>query len=152
MSRILCVFLVLHAITLPPWNPIGATLPYLIHRRVPLVARNQCTVFVTLFEAFAPGKAVVKTVKPLDVSAAEADNTVAFAVETDGGADYVVSCLQARPVRLETPAGPLEMNGRFAVVSIQGGKAEGRAGEPPKAAALFTGSSLRWNGKDVLAE
>jgi hypothetical protein len=125
-------------------SDVGATLPYILRRRVPLVAGNQCTVFVTIFEGFAPGKALVKAVKSLDVPPAETDNMVAFVVDTDSGADYLVSCLQARPVRLETPAGPLEMTGRFALVSVRDGRLA--------ASALVEGPRLCWLGQDITAD
>ncbi len=122
-------------------SDVGATLPYIIRRRP---ASDRPTVFVSLFEGFAPGKAIVKALKPIDVPSAESDNTVAFAVETDAGADYLVSCLEPRPVKLETSAGPLEMTGRFAVVSVRDGKLA--------AAALIEGTRLCWLGQDITAQ
>jgi hypothetical protein len=74
-------------------------------------------------------------------SASGGDNTVAVSVETDEGTDYLVSCLAARPIKLETLEGPLEMNGRFAVLSVQNGIVA--------AAALVEGTQLRWKGQDV---
>lgn len=116
-------------------SDVGATLPYILRRRV---AGPQANVFVTVFEGFAPGQAVVKGIRRLAVPEPEKDDTVALAVETDKGTDVVVSCMGARPLKLDTPVGPVEMNGRFAALSIQDGK--------PAASALVAGSLLRWNG------
>jgi hypothetical protein len=127
-------------------SDVGTTLPYIVRR---CMAGKIPSVFVTAFEGFAPARGVVKGMKILPNpdtsakggSASGGDNTVAVSVETDEGTDYIVSCLAARPIKLETLEGPLEMNGRFAVLSVQNGIVA--------AAALVEGTQLRWKGQDV---
>jgi hypothetical protein len=120
-------------------SDVGATLPYIVRRRA---AGRHPSVFTAVFEGCGPGQAVVKGVKTLPVPEAEADNATAMAIETDRGTDYLVSCLEARPLKVDTPAGPLETNGRFAFVSVQNGALA--------AARLVEGTRLAWNGKDVM--
>jgi hypothetical protein len=119
-------------------SDVGAKLPYLLRRAS---AGPSPTLFATVFEGFAPGQAMVKGMRSLPVPGAEAGNTVALAVETDQGTDYLVSCLQARPLQVDTPEGPLEVNGRFAVLSVQEGQVA--------FASLVEGTFLRWQGKNV---
>jgi hypothetical protein len=115
---------------------LGAKLPYLVRRHA---AGPQPTVYVGAFEGHAPGEATVKAVRRLAVPAAEAGNAVAVAVATAEGTDYFVSCLEARPLTLDVPGGPLEMNGRCGFVSVQNGQVVG--------AALVEGTVLRLAGR-----
>jgi hypothetical protein len=119
-------------------SDVGAKLPYFLRRAA---AGPSPTVFVTVFEGFAPGQAVVKGIRSLPVPAAEADNAVALAVETDRGTDYLLSCLQARPLQIDTPEGPLETDGRFVALSVQEGQVV--------LAAQVEGTFLRWQGQDL---
>jgi len=119
-------------------SDVGATLPYIVRRAA---AGKRPTVFVAAIEGFAPDGAVVKGIELLPVPEAEVENTVALHIRTDKGSDYAVSCLEARPLKLQTPGGPLELNGRFAALSIRQ--------QQPASAALAEGTVLRWNGKDV---
>ena len=79
--------------------------------------------------------------RQLPVPDAEAANTVAVAVDTATGTDYFVSCLQARPVTVATPAGALEVNGRAGWVSVTNGQAV--------RASLVEGTVLRLGGRNV---
>jgi hypothetical protein len=119
-------------------SDVGAKLPYFLRRAS---AGPSPTVFATVFEGFASGQAIVKGMRYLPVPEAEAANVVALAVETDRGMDYLVSCLQARPLQVDTPEGPLEINGRFTALSVQEGQVA--------LASLVEGAFLRWQGKDV---
>ncbi|MCC6444067.1 MAG: heparinase II/III family protein [Armatimonadetes bacterium] len=116
-------------------SDVGATLPYIVRRRP---AGSEPNAFITVFEGFAPGKAAVRSVRRLRVPSAPADFAVALAVETEGGTDYIVSCPEARPFRLQTFHGLLEMNGRLAVVRIKDGQAVG---------LYLQGKSLEWDGQ-----
>ena len=118
----------------------GAVLPYIIRRRE---AAPMPSVFVSAFEGYMENEAVVREVALLDVPEDEADNTVAVMVRTRDGNDYLVSCMQARPVRIETPDGVLEVDGRFAAISVQNGQTTLHG--------LVEGTLLRWNGTELLA-
>ncbi len=100
---------------------VGALLPYIIRRRRPASGKHP-TVFVAAFEACPEGQESVRSIRRLPVPKAEEENTVALAVETEKGVDYLVSCREARPVALSTPAGPLTVNGRFTLVRTEGGR------------------------------
>jgi len=122
-------------------SDVGAILPYIV-RRCPAGAHP--TVFVSVFEGFAPDKAFAQNIRRLPVPESESDNAVALAVETSRGVDYIVSCLEARPLRLDTPEGPLEINGRFAALRTEDGKVTD--------AFLAEGNMLKWKGKEVKTE
>jgi hypothetical protein len=98
---------------------IGALLPYIV-RRLPSAAPP--TVFVTAFEACPEGQESVRSLRQLPVPTAEAENTVALALETKRGVDYLISCGEARPIVLPTPTGSLTVNGRFTLVRTEGGR------------------------------
>jgi hypothetical protein len=117
---------------------VGAVLPYVVRRRA---AGEQASVYAGVFEDFAPGQAICRSVRPLATAQGETGNTVALAVQTDRGADYLVSSLQPRLVRVPTVDGLLEVCARFAAVSIQQGQVA--------FSSLVEGSVLRWNGKDL---
>jgi hypothetical protein len=116
---------------------LGATLPYIVR----VHPATTPSVYVTAFEGYQEGREMVRGVQRLPVPEGEADNTVAVAVTTDAGTDLHVSCLEAKPLSLRTPAGLLEVNGRYAVVSVRGGKVA--------AASLVEGTRLRLEGKDL---
>jgi len=78
------------------------------------------------------------------VPADEQANTVAAMVKTSQGNDYFVSCLEARPLEFATPDGPLRVEGRFAAVSVQGGKVA--------SFALADGKRLQLNGKTLTGQ
>jgi hypothetical protein len=117
---------------------VGATLPYLVRRTA---ARSLPTVFASVFEGHAEGEALVTGVRLLPVPETAAGQAVAVAVDTEAGTDYAVSCLQAEPLRIETADGPLEVNGRFALVSLRQGQVA--------ASALVEGSALRFRGQPL---
>lgn len=119
-------------------SDVGAKLPYIVRRHA---AGPRPTAYVSVFEGYAEGEAVVKTVRQLPVPESEAANTVAVAVDTVAGTDYFVSCLEARPVTIATPAGSLEINGRAGLVSVVDGKVT--------AASLVEGTVLKLAGKAV---
>lgn len=117
---------------------VGALLPYLVRRRA---AAAQPSVYLTAFAPQLADPPTVAAVRRLGVPASETANTVLAAVETPAGVDYFASCLTARPVKLTTPAGSLELDGRFAFVRTTAGK--------PVLGRLFDGRSLRWNGQVI---
>lgn len=117
---------------------VGAELPYIVRRRP---TSDRASVFAGVFEGFAPGQAICRSVRLLATPAAEAENVVVLAVETYRGTDYLVSSLQPRLVQVQTPDGALAASARLAVVSIQQGQVA--------FASLVEGSVLRWNGKEV---
>lgn len=100
-------------------SDVGAILPYLVRERGNGPAPSA---YATVFEGYREGEQLVKSLRRLPVPEAEQANAVAVAVETANGTDYLVSCLKAVPLTFETPLGPLQVNGRFAAVSIRGGK------------------------------
>jgi hypothetical protein len=117
---------------------VGALLPYIV-RRCPATALP--TVYLTAFAPQAGDASTVVDVRRLPVPAAEAAGVVLAAVDTPAGVDYFASCLMAHPVKLNTPEGTLELDGRFAMVRTKAGK--------PIFSRLVEGQSLRWNGKPV---
>jgi hypothetical protein len=120
---------------------VGATLPYVVRRRTGGGA--VISMFVGVFDSHRTGAGLVKNVRRLAVPDSERENTVAVMVEmADGGVDYVVSCREARPIIVTTPHGPLEVDGRFAVVKTS-------QGDDVTGAFLTGGKSLRWNGNSV---
>jgi hypothetical protein len=119
-------------------SDVGATLPYIV-RRSP--GSNGPTVFVTAFEGYVPGQALVKSIRALPVSDGDRANTVAVEVQTQTGTDFLVSSLEARSVRLDLPVGTLETDGRFAVVSLENGAVT--------RATLVEGTTLRLNGQSL---
>jgi hypothetical protein len=117
---------------------VGATIPYIVRR---VAAGNGPTVFFSVFEGHAEGEALVTGLRRLAVPDSEQDQAVALAVDTVAGTDYLVSCMQARPLRLDTPDGPLEVAGRFAAVSLRHGEVA--------ANALVEGTALRFRGQSL---
>lgn len=120
---------------------VGALLPYIVRQRS---AGTQPTVYVTAFEGYAPGEALVRSVQQLPVPATEAAQAVAVVVETASGRDYIVSCLTATPLTIATPDGPLTVNARFAAITIENGKIT--------AASMAEGTSLQLNGKALIGQ
>ena len=100
-------------------SDVGAVLPYFVRERANGLAPS---VYVTLFEGAAEGAEVVRGMRRLAVPEGLAGNVVAVAVDTVGGTDYCVSCLEPVEVKLDTPQGALVVNGRFGAVSVRGGK------------------------------
>lgn len=100
-------------------SDVGAVLPYIIRRHA---NGPQSTVYVTTFEGHAADAEIVRSVKALPVPQDQQANAVAVMVETAEGRDYFVSCLQPTPLSLTTPDGVLQVEGRFAAVSVRGGK------------------------------
>lgn len=96
-----------------------AVLPYIVRARS---ASKGPTVFVTAFEDYGPEPARVTEVRQLDVPPAESENTVLVAVRGPNVVDYLVSCLAARPIRLQTPDGLVEVNAPFTLVRFEGRK------------------------------
>ncbi|MES2461168.1 MAG: heparinase II/III family protein, partial [Armatimonadota bacterium] len=117
----------------------GATLPYIVRRRTGIPGDHSPAVFAGVFEGHEAAGGSVRTLTRLPVPAAEAANTVALRVETGFGVDYVVSCVEPRPVTIATDAGPLTVSGRFAVVRTVKGSAVG--------SLLVGGKQLQWRGK-----
>jgi hypothetical protein len=68
-------------------------------------------------------------------------NSVALRIETATGVDYVVSCLEPRPITITTDVGPLALTGRFAVVRTVDGNAVG--------SFITGGKQLQWRGKKL---
>jgi hypothetical protein len=115
-------------------SDVGATLPYVVRRTA---ATATPTAFVSVFEGYAPGAAVARSVRRLPVPEAEAANAVVVAVETGEGTDYLISCLEPRPLAVLLPEGPLGFEGRFALVAVRGGRvarAVVAEGMPPRLA------------------
>lgn len=100
-------------------SDVGATLPYIV-RRAP--AGEQATVFATVFEGHAPGEGLVRSVRLVPVPEAQAVNAAVVAVETEEGTDYLISCLEPRPLTVSLPEGPVDFAGRFAMVSARDGR------------------------------
>jgi len=117
---------------------VGATLPYVVRHRA---AGKEPSVFVTAFEPIAGAAPFVQEIRRLPVPAADAADTLLLAVRTAAGTDYLCSCLAARPRRLSTPDGPLETDGRLAVLSLRDGK--------PAFARRFEGTHLRFQGQEL---
>ncbi|MBD3293215.1 MAG: hypothetical protein GF393_09840 [Armatimonadia bacterium] len=94
----------------------GATLPYVIRRRVGAGYDD----FVAVFEG-VPGEAeaVARGVTRLPLPDDAPETAVALMVETAGGADIIVSMLEPAPLTVDTPAGPLTTDARLAVVTLQ---------------------------------
>ena len=120
---------------------IGAVLPYVI-RRQPAGAAP--TVYVTTFEGCRPGQELVQAVEPLAVPPDQQGNAVAVKVRTPRGNDYFVSCLESKPLTLTTPDGPLQMDGRFAALSVRDGKVA--------AFSLVEGKLLQLNGRTITGQ
>ncbi|NUQ60954.1 MAG: heparinase II/III family protein [Pirellulales bacterium] len=116
---------------------LGATLPYVVRRAG---AGKGLTAFVTAFQSVGAADPIVEEIRRLPVPEDQAEGTVLIAVRTASSTEYVVSCIEPRRVKLTTPDGSLESDGRFAVVSIQSGK--------PAFAQVFDGEVLRWNDQD----
>lgn len=100
-------------------SDVGAVLPYLIRRHA---NGPQPTVYVTTFEGHAADAEIVRSVKALPVPADQQANVVAVMVETATGRDYFVSCLEPAPLSLTTHDGVLQVEGRFAAVSVRDGQ------------------------------
>ncbi|MHB8994209.1 MAG: heparinase II/III domain-containing protein [Armatimonadota bacterium] len=122
-------------------SDVGAKLPYIVRRHF---ATTEPSVFIGAFEGFENGRALVKSVRRLSVPEAEKSNAVAVAVETVDGTDYVISCLEAKPLQIETPAGRLEVNARFAAISVKNGQIV--------SANLVEGTVLKLNGQTVAGQ
>ncbi|MEI6500246.1 MAG: heparinase II/III family protein, partial [Armatimonadota bacterium] len=120
---------------------VGAILPYLVRRHP---AGAEPSVFIGAFEGYAGNAALVKAVRRLAVAETEKANVVAVAIDTTEGTDYVVSCLEAKPLEIKTPEGMLEVNGRFAALTISNGQVT--------AANLVEGTVLKWNGQAVAGQ
>ena len=120
---------------------VGASLPYVVRRRTGSAASPSPAVFAGVFEGHSAAGPTVRSLRRLPVSAADAANTVALRIETATGIDYIVSCLQARPVTIQTEQGPLTVTGRFAAVRTRDGKAV--------SSLLVGGKQLQWLGKTL---
>ena len=96
--------------------------------------------FVAVFEGHAPGKALVRSVKRLDV--AGGNDVAAIVIETTQGRDYVVSQRAAgNAVSLQTPDGVLLAGGALTIISVQNGKV--------LRAFTADGSPVNFNGSSV---
>lgn len=119
-------------------SDVGAILPYIVRRHP---NEKAPTVFATIFEGHAPGEQLVRSLRALPVPEEQSAKTVALRVETINGPDYFISCLEPQPLSLATPEGTLRFTGRFAAVSIRGGKIA--------AATIAEGSHLELNGQTI---
>jgi hypothetical protein len=119
-------------------SDVGAILPYIIRRHPNGPAP---TVYVTTFEQSQPGQELVQAIEQLPVPADQQANAVAVMVKTPQGNDYFVSCLEAKPLTVTTPDGPLQVEGRFAALSVRDGKVV--------ATSLAEGKLLQLNGKTL---
>lgn len=100
-------------------SDVGATLPYIV-RRAP--AAEEPTVFASVFEGHVPGQEIVRSVRLIPVPDNQVDNAVVVAVETEEGTDYLVSCLEPRPLTIRLPEGPLDFTGHFTMVAARDGR------------------------------
>jgi len=119
-------------------SDIGVTLPYIVRRQT---GADGFSAFASVLEGYRGEQPFVKQARRLPVPAEEKTNTVALQVQTADSDDYLVSCLEARPIALETPSGRLEFQARFAAVSLRDGKI--------LFATLVEGAHLRLGGLDI---
>jgi hypothetical protein len=119
----------------------GATLPYIVRRRITKTNAETPTVFATVFEGHSAAGGTVRSLRRLPVPPGEENNTVALRIETTTGVDYVISCQVARPVTITTEQGPLTLSGRLAVVrTVNGNAVDSR---------IVEGKQLLWRGKKL---
>jgi hypothetical protein len=116
---------------------VGATLPYVVRR---CSAGQEPTVFLTVYEPVAASGPLVQDIRRLPVPQTLRTSVVLLAVRTAAGTDYLASCLAPKPVKLDTPDGPLELDGQLALISLQHGKLV--------LAVQFGGKSLRWQERE----
>jgi hypothetical protein len=113
----------------------GATLPYVIRRRV---GEQRSDAFVTVFAGNAANQRLVGGVRLLPVGGTEPRDAVAVEVETADGMDMVVSMVEANRITVPFGGGDAITDGRLAAVVSQGGK--------PSRACLVEGTRLEAAG------
>jgi hypothetical protein len=113
-------------------NDLGATLPYIVRR----TQGDDAKTFTAVFEGHVPGKALVKSVRTLEIPGAE--STSALIVETTDGTDVIVSAADGTAAKINGPIGVLETSAPLTVVSLQNKK--------PLWSFTSNGSAASWNG------
>lgn len=113
-------------------SDLGATLPYIVRR----TQGPEAKVFTAVFEGHAPGKALVKSVRRLEVAGAE--GVAGLVVETTDGTDVILSAPEGAAVKAKAPDGALETSAPLTVVGLQN----------KKLVWAFTsnGAAASWNG------
>jgi hypothetical protein len=114
----------------------GATLPYVVRRRSRPAGSGEplASTFASLFEG-SQGRFLVRSAKWIETGVPGA---AALGIETVVGTDYVVSAPEGATIRLQTPSGPLVVQGGLAVLST--------TGDALRFASLVGGKRLEWNG------
>ena len=113
----------------------GATLPYVVRRRV---AEKGSDVFVSVFAGSPADRRLVESVELLPVRDGAPPDTVAVAVKTSEGTDLAISMVEPKPVSVAFEGRDVTTNGRLTAIVSQGGKAS--------RACLLEGSQLETGG------
>ncbi len=98
----------------------GATLPYVVRRRV---GENGRDAFVSVFAGNPADKRLVQGVRLLPIRGSAPPDAIAVAVETAEGTDLVVSMLDPKHVTIAFGEGDATTDGRVAAIVSKGGKA-----------------------------
>ncbi len=111
---------------------LGATLLYIVRR----TQGDDAKTFTAVFEGHAPGKALVKSVRPLEGPVA--NGTTALVVETTDGTDIIVCSTNGNDEKINAQGATLETAAPLSVVSLQNKK--------PIWAFTSNGSASSWDG------
>jgi hypothetical protein len=113
-------------------NDLGATLPYIVRR----TQGDSAKIFAAIFEGHAPNKALVKTVRNLDVPGT--DGVAALIVETTDATDLIVCTPGGVAAKVSALGSTLETSAALTVLSLQNKK--------PMWSFTSDQSATSWNG------
>ncbi len=116
----------------------GATLPYVIRRRV---GENGTDIFATVFAGGPKVSSLVRGVSALPLPDDAPKDAIALAIDSAEGLDVIVSMVSPETVAVKAPMGEVVTDGRVAVVLING--------DAPEAGCLVGGTTLKAKGVDL---
>jgi hypothetical protein len=117
---------------------LGATLPYILRR----TQGDGAKIFTAVFEGHVPNKALVKSVRNVEVPGA--DGGAALIVETTDGTDVIVCTPGGAATKVSALNTTLEASAPLAVVSLQNKK--------PMWSFTSDKSAVNWNGAALAAK